>query len=160
MTHYTPQDWLNFKQDHLSEASRQEMEEHLQACTRCMDLFLDLVTEDDMKEAAQLVPPDFSRNTMRFIKAQASATIPSSRNKRRKLLAYYTAAAVITLMLVSGGVFQNIAAGLAGAAPAQDAVVKEGPVQLLYSWPAQLQKTSNEYVHRLNFHPILKEVKW
>lgn len=160
MIHYTQQEWIDFNQHNLPEEIELKMEQHLQTCNSCMDLWLGLITEAEIDVAAVIVPDDFSRSTMNHIQAQANSVAPlsSNRSKRRRLLAYYTAAAAITLMLVSGGVFQTVVNGLANR-PAQQISALEGPARLLYTWPAQFNKTSTEYFEKMDLNKSLKEVK-
>lgn len=160
MIHYTQQEWVDFKQHSLPEEKELKMEQHLQTCDTCMDLWLGLITEAEIGVAAVIIPDDFSRSTMKLIRAQAKPVSPlsSNKNKRRRLLAYYTAAAAITLMLVSGGVFQTVVNGLANGQAKQISAI-EGPARLLYTWPAQFNKTSTEYLQKMDLNKSLKEVK-
>jgi hypothetical protein len=150
MSHYTEQEWASFKKHLLSEEMCQEMEQHLQVCDSCMNLWLGLITEAEIDDAAAVISDDFGLNTMKLTQVMTkNASAPSSpKSKKRRLLAYYTAAAAVTLILVSGGVFQNMVNGLASEQPRHISAM-EGPAQLLYSWPQQLSKSSNEYWDRL-----------
>ncbi|HBQ86902.1 MAG TPA: hypothetical protein DD811_10550 [Syntrophomonas sp.] len=160
MSHYTQQEWIDFKKHRLPEEKQLQMEQHLQVCDSCMDVWLGLMGQEEINAAAEVIPDDFGRKTMQLVRAQSKpvSSLFSKVNKRRRLLAYYTAAAAITLMLVSGGVFQTIVNGLAYRQTQQISAI-EGPARLLYSWPEQLSKTSAQYFQKIELTRNLKEVK-
>lgn len=151
MSHYTPEQWSDFKQHNLTETVCREMEQHLQVCDQCMDLWLELITDTEMAQAAQIIPDNFSQNTLKLAQAQPPLSLSANRSKRRKLMAYYTAAAAITLMLVSGGVFQSIVDGLS-AESTHHVSAYQGPTQMLYSWPAWLGRTSHAYLQKIDLN--------
>jgi hypothetical protein len=160
MSHYTQQEWIEFKKQRLAEEKQLQMEQHLRVCDSCMDVWLGLIDQEEINAATEVIPDDFSRKTMKLVQAQAKpvSSLSSNVNKRRRLLAYYTAAAAITLMLVSGGVFQTIVNGLAYRQTQQISAI-EGPARFLYSWPEQLSKTSTQYFQKIELTKNLKEVK-
>lgn len=160
MSHYTRQEWIDFKKHRLPEEKQLQMEQHLQVCDSCMDVWLGLIGQEEIDKAAGMIPDDFGRKAMQLVRAQDKPVSPlsSNVNKRRRLLAYYTAAAAITLTLVSGGVFQTIVNGLAYRQTQQISAI-EGPARFLYSWPEQLSKTSTQYLQKIELSKNLKGVK-
>ena len=109
MAHYSSADWSRYCRGALDRNRRRRMERHLLRCDRCLNSYLKLVGEREAEAAALLLPPDFEQNLWRSIRRKQAQ---SGRIKRKRLLLNYAAAAVITLALTAGGVFDAIASGL------------------------------------------------
>lgn len=128
MKHYEQAEWLLYKDGLLPEDRCEEMEEHLMECTGCLELFLSLVSEVEVEQAAQLLKSDFTEQVMQNIKIQEIQIVnnpvqksvgkisnskvskhkKSKKGKRTSMLAYYAAAASITLFFMGTGFFQAL----------------------------------------------------
>jgi len=89
-----------------------DMEDHLLQCPICLEIFLELISQEDLLQAEQCLSSDFTRETMHLVndtRRTMSHPIRSHhKGSRKKLFGYYVAAAVLTLTLTSGGVFESL----------------------------------------------------
>jgi len=114
MRHYSEGEWIKFNNGDCPQESARLMEEHLQSCAGCLEIFLDLVNREDIARAEETIPRDFTQSVMQLIDQKPSIPIQAQKNvhnpacKRQRLLVYYAAAAVLTLAFMGGGVFQAL----------------------------------------------------
>ena len=97
-----PREWERFL---AGENPEQElmMENHLKACDQCRQVFLESIHAAELKRAQAVIKPDFTAQTLSLIRKSVAKKRPSSRRTNtRSLLLYYTAAAVLTLVLTGG----------------------------------------------------------
>jgi len=107
MKHFDREEWIALKTGTLLGAKRAAMEDHLVICGQCRDVFLDLFGPDDLRQAADEIPDNFTTTVLRVCRPNKSAALkPAVRRGWRDWLVYYVAASVVTLVLVQGGVFQ------------------------------------------------------
>lgn len=161
MRHYTEQEWLAYKQGLISQPESEQMENHLLDCDQCMDLFLLQINEVEIARANSIIPSNFSQTTMTFIK-QKQVNKPSPihrRSKIQKLLSYYVVAAAITLLLVSGGVFQTAIDDVAAMPVVPAPQSEQQPDSLIFTWPHMLAEKSSSWTHLISVKSnYLKEV--
>ncbi len=143
MTHFDQQQWRLFYEGRLNGEELQQMEDHLLRCESCNELFLNCMADDDICEAASVIPADFNRRTMEHIKksTRTPARKDLSQQKRRRLLVYYVAAAAVTLVLMQGGVFQSMVQETARSS--QEARMETKQNNLLFTWPQYLNQNSD-----------------
>ena len=108
MAHYSSADWSRYCRGALDRNRRRRMERHLLRCDRCLNSYLELAGEEEAAAAALLLP-DFEANLWRLIRRKQRE---AARKRKSRLLFNYIAAAVITLVLMAGGAFDAVAAGL------------------------------------------------
>ncbi|HWP95500.1 MAG TPA: hypothetical protein VN426_01500 [Syntrophomonadaceae bacterium] len=110
MKHYSAEQWQEFYSNTDRLENRLEMEKHLLECDECRTLFLKGINQGEIEKAALIIPPDFTSQTLKRAvgKMQEGPNRRKVYPSRRKLLACYATAAVITLVLMGGGVFQNL----------------------------------------------------
>lgn len=112
--HFSPDEWQDYKSKTIEPELVVEMEAHLELCENCREYFLKLIDETEIKTAHDKISVDFTDTLIKKINQPAPAVIPvkikPDRRKlnRRDLFAYYVTAAVITLALMSGGVFDSM----------------------------------------------------
>lgn len=111
MKHFSEKEWQLFKRGEYPEEKSRLMEEHLQECPKCMDTFLSSINEEEIIEVQKAIPTDFTDTVIKMINSEREAPVPPKRasrwvKKSQNLLAYYTAAAVLTIALMGGGAFQ------------------------------------------------------
>lgn len=114
MNHYNRQQWEKYKNRDMDSQESLLMEEHLVECDQCLALYLELFNRHDLVAANEHIPEKFSSTVLSIVKTGGQVSPPvlqTSRRKRarRRILAFYTAAAVITVMLTGSGVFTNLA---------------------------------------------------
>lgn len=158
MKHFSSEEWRNLGKG-LNNEIQIEMEKHLLDCDACLQLFLEGIDEAALDEARNAIPSDFTARTCALIKAGERKTERYPAHFQRKgLLAYYTAAAAITIMLTGGGVFQslnNASINLPTNPAVHDASKYES---ILFNWPAQLQEKTAGWLNTINLESY-KEVK-
>lgn len=111
MKHFNEKEWQLFKRDEYPAEESQLMEEHLQKCPKCMDTFLNSIDEEEVLKAQKTIPTDFTHTVIKMINSERKTPMPPQKSSRwvkksQNLLAYYTAAAVLTIALMGGGAFQ------------------------------------------------------
>lgn len=146
MRHYSESQWLAYKNHMINRLESANMEDHLLECDECLSLFLSLADELDEARANKVIPPNFSRNTMAFIhqnQTRQSGTM-RSRDKIKRLLAYYVVASAVTLMLVSSGFFEKVVSDVSMIS-AYSTINVEKPDNIIYTWPNRLIETSSSW---------------
>ena len=108
MKHYDYVEWLFYKKNMLSIEKMDEMEEHLYGCDECMELFLSLIDEEEIKIASTIVPEDFNQNIMSKIKSTKVKKIQPIKKPVKYPFGYFVAVASVTIVLTLGGVFTNL----------------------------------------------------
>ena len=112
--HFSPDEWLDYKRNTIEPELAAEIEVHLELCEDCREYFLQLINETDLEAAQDKIPLGFTDTLMTKINQPAPAVIPvkikptKRKLNRRDLFAYYVTAAVITLALMGGGVFDSM----------------------------------------------------
>lgn len=110
MKHFEDVEWILYKNDLISEKRQIEMEDHLYTCDKCMENFLSLTIEKEVKGAADLIPKDFTENVLDLIKDMTPKEKKKNLRKQiekpfNDLFLYYTAAALVAIVLTGGGLF-------------------------------------------------------
>lgn len=162
MKHYLESQWLAFKNQSVNESESELMENHLLECDDCLNLFLSLTDELDAARADRIIPPDFSRSTMARLQGQIKPQpgYMRSRNKIKRLLSYYVAASVVTLVLAGGGFFDKVA-NQAMTLSAPSRIEARQPDNILFTWPNRLVETSSYWTQLIpRENKNLKEVIW
>jgi hypothetical protein len=116
-----------YKAGLVEEKLWQEITEHLYRCEQCSEVFLTLLSSEEIRQAEDLLSSDFTmkvktalreencnlhKNKVIDMNLDAGKKKNYSRKrcneKRQSLLFYYVGAAVVTLIFMSGGVFQKV----------------------------------------------------
>ncbi len=112
MTHYTSEQWINFKSGQINPQSCLSMENHLLECDQCMKFYLELIDGNDLEQAEKHIPSGFATAMMQHIKStrpiiglEKSKSLAHIKKIRRKIISFYAAAAVITIALTGAGFF-------------------------------------------------------
>lgn len=151
--HYSSEMWQQYKDSKLPEALAMQMESHLYNCPFCLETFLGLISQDDMANAEAHLSEDFTKDTMHLI-GSSKKIAPVQSNKtappisKRKLFGYYVTAAAVTLMLMSGGVFQQLVDGyprITAACTANTQIIDRG---LQTRLPQEMQQ-SGEWLQNM-----------
>lgn len=114
MTHYDTEAWVSYRRNEIDQNQRRLMEEHLALCNRCLQRYLAAATEQEVRLAELLLPPDFGAELKKKVGAKKP---PARKEQRSRTLVNYTIAASITLCLMIGGVFERCAGGLPDILP-------------------------------------------
>ncbi|MEQ8174953.1 MAG: hypothetical protein ABRQ26_07755 [Syntrophomonadaceae bacterium] len=149
MKHYSAEEWSAF---YRKEASLDllAMEDHLLECDKCLELFLLALEQADLKSIEQRIPADFTQTTGQRLRSPVVLELPRKDFKPRWLAANYVAAAILTVMLMGGGVFQTL------ALKASEVPVRHSPNysqkinSFLSSWPEQLMDSTWGRIEKLH----------
>ncbi len=122
MKHFNEKEWQMFRRGEYPKGRSRFMEEHLQGCQKCLDAFLNSINEEEIAQAQKAIPPDFTDTVISMINREdareARGPSPCFRwvKQSQNLLAYYAAAAVLTIALMGGGAFQALVKGYSNVA--------------------------------------------
>jgi len=110
MKHYDYVEWLLYKNRMLSKDKLDEMEQHLINCDTCMDIFLSLIDEEEVKDAGKFINEDF---TLNVIKNTNKFKIVKSKIKQKSKIfnyqfGYYVAVASVTIILTLSGFYTDL----------------------------------------------------
>lgn len=110
MEHYDYVEWLLYKNKELPIDSLEKMEEHLYNCDICMDIFLSLIDEKEIKAVENIIPKDFTSNVMASIRdTKVKRLVPRKENKIFNYqFGYFVAVASVTIFLTLGGFYTNL----------------------------------------------------
>lgn len=117
MKHFSEDEWLTYIQDELSDSKREELEDHLFTCDQCMDVYMKLIdTQADLL-------PDLDDTSFT---AEVMARLPQKRKRTiyQHPLFHYGIAAIITITLMTTGVFQSIT-GIVATVEASSSMAKQ-----------------------------------
>lgn len=149
MKHYSAEEWSAFYQKDES-LDLLVMEDHLLECDQCLELFLLAVEQTDLKSIEQRIPADFNRKTSQRLLEPVVWEHPSRDYKPRWLAANYVAAAILTVMLMGGGVFQTLALK-ASEVPVRHSLNYSQKINSFLSrWPGQLMDSTWEKLDKLH----------
>ena len=120
MKHYDELDWKLYKKNLINDDLRSKMEEHLYSCYDCLNTFLDLIDDDEIDAASDIVPKDFTDNIILELNKNKISKIedrigeekkntPSHTFNKKKFLAQYIAVASVAIVLTATGTFSEIA---------------------------------------------------
>ncbi len=110
MKHYDYIEWLLYKNKMLPKEKSDEMEQHLFDCDTCMEIFLSLIDEEEVRSAGELITEDFTSNVIKNI---PKLKIVKSKAKSKKKIfnyqfGYYAAVASVTIILTLGGFYTDL----------------------------------------------------
>ena len=108
MKHYDYVEWLFYKKNLLTIEKRHEMEQHLYSCDLCMEIFLSLIDEEEIRAASEIVPKDFNQNIMEKIKSDKVKKLPPPKKATKYPFGFFVAVASVTIVLTLGGFFTNL----------------------------------------------------
>lgn len=147
MTHFSKEEWLAFKNDEILEEEKILMEDHLYSCDTCMDVYLNLIDEEELDFAEMIIPTGFTESVMESIK---NITPISKINKKKKMMEnifmYYVAAASVVLVLTAGGVFTRIAEFPIDKINIDRLQTQEN-IGSLYSFTEKITNTTNSFIN-------------
>lgn len=104
MGHYSEEEWLRYKKRELAATVCREMEEHLASCEQCLQVFLSLLDQAEIEAKGKLLSPGFTAEVLKKVGMRGKRT---AKEKLADTFIYYAAAACLTLILVSSGVFHS-----------------------------------------------------
>jgi hypothetical protein len=155
MEHFDQQEWLLFFQGKATAEQEHQMEEHLIVCEDCMQIFLNEIDEMEINRARSFIPPDFAIRTMELVQEEKERQnyirqpgIQSHLYRdrwRKRFFSYYVAAAAVTLMLMSAGVFQS-AIQVPNLTLPYSLEIPDKQHNLIFNWPAQLREKTTGWI--------------
>lgn len=107
MRHYSKAEWLWFVNTDSDTLLYEEMQEHMQNCDECMNLYLELIEGITRSEVP--VTEDFTDRVMEAVHREKVEAAKKRLNQNRiNTLIYYVSAASLTLFLMGTGTFHDI----------------------------------------------------
>lgn len=117
MNHYSKDQWILYKKNEISQEEMLSMEEHLYLCDDCMNIFLSLIDEEELKLAEDIISESFTENVIAKLDNLSSINqrpkVADKKGIKKKkmienIFVYYVAAASVILVLTAGGVFTRM----------------------------------------------------
>jgi hypothetical protein len=110
MKHYDYIEWLLYKNKALSDEKLKEMEAHLYNCDICMDIFLSLVSEDEIKMAGSMLTNDFTDKVIDKLPKYKVEKKEIEHDKKHFYYQFgiYAAVATVTIVMSLSGVFTHM----------------------------------------------------
>ena len=110
MEHYDYVEWLLYKNKELPLKTLEIMEEHLYNCDICMDIFLSLIDEKELKAVENLIPIDFTANVISSVGNKKVQKLQPKKEYKmfNSQFGYYVAVASVTIVLTLGGFYTNM----------------------------------------------------
>lgn len=108
MKHYDYVEWVLYKNKLLDDEIYNEMEEHLFLCESCMEIFLQLIDEEELEKVGNLVPIDFTNKVMNNIKDISPMKKRTKKKVSNDFFIYYAAVASVAIILTAGGFFEKM----------------------------------------------------
>ena len=105
MKHYNIEMWSAFYLKTLRHDVYSEMEQHLYCCNKCLELYIRQAEKELADKKRIKIPHYFNGKLSEAIKTERKR---ESRDSRNRLILYYTAAAFITTVLVTTGLFNRV----------------------------------------------------
>lgn len=105
MMHYNLDEWKLYINDLIDENERIDMENHLFKCDECLEIYLNAVNESDLVK--EVLNQDFTNDVIKTIRNEKALNKKENRSTLNVFM-YYTAAAAVTLFLMSQGFFTAI----------------------------------------------------
>lgn len=151
MKHFGAKEWELYKKGFYTAKRLGEMEAHLYECDRCLEIFLSLIEDEETRSANQNISPDFDEKVMgsvREIQKHRPRKYPQkTASTASKLITYYLAAAMVTIMLMSAGFFQVMARQIPAVALSLSLTDKEKTeCRVKIAWPAEVVSRTNRWI--------------
>ncbi|MGE5702512.1 MAG: hypothetical protein ACM32O_08305 [Clostridia bacterium] len=105
--HKTKSQWLAYMTNQLPETEREQYEDHLYTCDECLGLYMECLDEAHLPSGPECVEHVDATETSQSHQPAATPLI-KARPFFRQVWFHYTAAACITLLLMSSGAFSQI----------------------------------------------------
>lgn len=159
MKHYDLVEWKLFKEDLLQDGLHKEMEEHLINCDECMELFLSLIDDEEIKNAETIVPKDFTLNVMKSV-----SNIRPIEKKQKKVkksysdfFIYYVAVAAVAIILTASGVFGKMVDSIPQIAA--NVYMEETGLKssVIYDFSKKITEKTNGFVKNFNLNRIKED---
>ncbi|MCG0276314.1 MAG: hypothetical protein L5655_09200 [Thermosediminibacteraceae bacterium] len=154
MRHFGKEEWILFKSGHLAKEKSRIMENHLYVCDQCLETFLELITDEEINDAAKKVSPAFDKKVMAAIEKNEARWTQRGNTRKvlvsNKLIAYYVACAMVTIMLMSAGFFQALA-GKAQALAVSSVRQEKVQYSVNFSWPLEIVEKTSDFIRNFEF---------
>jgi len=112
MSHYQLEQWTAYVNDDIDEKVREVYEEHLYSCDQCLDLYFQVVAEQEEFLPVLSNEADFTNTIMARIEESNKSDKLHQNVKKvpfyQRVIFHYTVAAAMTILLMITGVFQSI----------------------------------------------------
>lgn len=153
MKHYRYDEWLSYVKDEVSGKTREELEGHLYTCDKCLEHYLQAISEHESSLPILSNETSFTDLVMAEVSKQKEViekpallkqSVKSKKPIYQQAAFHYLIAAAATLLLTFSGVFQSLAT-YASAVEAPNIKEKklsvtEGVIDKTFAWMDSLEK--------------------
>lgn len=155
MTHFSKGKWKDYKDNIIPEEERISMEDHLYICDNCMDIYLNLIDNEELDFAERMIPSSFTEIVMEKVEKITPISKPIRKKKMiENIFMYYVAAASVVLVLTAGGVFTKMT-DLPMEKIGVDTIKTQESIGSIYSFSERIVDNTNNFVN--NFGTGKKE---
>lgn len=159
MKHYDLVEWKLFKEDLLQDGIRKEMEKHLISCNECMETFLSLIGEKELKKAEAVVPEDFTLKVMKNIKKIRPMEKKERKDKKlyNDFFIYYVAVASVAILLTASGFFGRIVDSIPQMNTSISMEESRLKTNSIYDFTKRVTEETNKFVRNFNINRIKED---
>ena len=153
MKHYDYIEWVLYKNNLLDDDIHKEMEAHLYLCDECMEIFLSLIDEEEVKKAEEIIPEDFTNKVIDSIKNISLI----KRNTKKKVrinndfFIYYAAVASVTIILTAGGFFGKLVDTVPEITTSISIEESKFKANTIYNFSEKITNKTSMFIKNFNF---------
>lgn len=108
MKHISYEEWLDYVENNISEPVRNQYEEHLYTCDRCMGIYLTALEAHETSLPDLTDEAGFTDAVMAELKSGKKLEIRKKQKFYQHAAFHYFVAAAMTILLMYTGVFQQL----------------------------------------------------
>jgi len=154
MTHFDRTMWTLFTQDKIDKKTYDEMMQHLECCTQCLETYMSTVEDTCRASAEILISPEFTDTVMSKVETRAVKSYPVNKpvkvSKPPNVFVYYAAAACITLILSFSGAFQFLLDDVPKTSGKADKPRSGVEKIFLNGWSDRLTNITKNLINKIN----------
>lgn len=153
MKHFSNEETLRYVRNEWNAEDRAALEGHLYTCDQCLDMYLQVVEEEESNLPMIADETSFTDAVMVGIKEMKVTSIPVKPRPKpfyQQAFFHYFLAAAATIVLMMSGVFQSLTQYTETVQSAQIAVktpsITEGIIDKTFNWMDSLEKKNKEVI--------------
>lgn len=152
MKHFSYKETLRYVRNEWKEEDRVALEGHLYTCDQCLEMYLQVVEEEESNLPMIADETNFTDSVMVGIKEQKAPVQVKARPNPfyQQAFFHYFLAAAATILLMSSGVFQSLTQYTENVqgpqVTAKTPSVTEGIIDKTFNWMDSLEKKNKEVI--------------
>ncbi|EKN71531.1 hypothetical protein BABA_00815 [Neobacillus bataviensis LMG 21833] len=150
MKHYSYDEWMQYVKDEINDTDREQLENHLYTCDKCLENYLEAVSANETSLPALSNESSFTDQVMAMLVPSVvpdtiNNTVDGKKPFYQQVVFHYFLAAVATILLMFSGAFQSLATYASSLESPQHvqekkSSVTEGVINKTFAWMDSLEK--------------------